>query len=86
MHFAVLVICRWVLLQAFGNNLVSENYFIRCFGIHHQFDNVEQLTRITTRKTQQGFILFNYNITVFCIRLCKIEHETTNYSVRYWHL
>ena len=45
-HFAVFVVGKGILLEAFGHHLIGDDHRVAGFGLHNEVEDVEQLTGI----------------------------------------
>ena len=54
MHFAVFVVGKGILLEAFGHHLIGDDHRVAGFGLHNEVEDVEQLTGIAATVTEHG--------------------------------
>ena len=53
-HFAVFVVGKGILLEAFGHHLIGDDHRVAGFGLHNEVEDVEQLTGIAATVTEHG--------------------------------
>ena len=65
MHFSILIVSQRILLQTFGNYLISNDHRIIGFGRNYKVQNIKQFTRISTTIAEHGSRFFQFDFTLF---------------------
>ena len=71
MLFAVFIVHQRIFLQFFTHRIVIDENFRSWLGIHHQFQDIQQLAGIPATKGNQSFLFLDNDILFFQIKICR---------------
>ena len=60
MHITTLIVGKRILLKPVHNLIVRDNHIITALRLHHKLQDVKQLARVATAKTEHGVSLTKF--------------------------